>query len=242
MSLIVCRDLVKTYRLGEMEVHALRGVSLEVQAGGFVAIIGASGSGKSTLMNVIGCLDVPTGGTYELDGVDVSTLSGNQLADIRNRKIGFVFQSFNLIPRTTACENVQLPLFYRGISSREQQALAMRALARVGLAGREQHHPAQLSGGQQQRVAIARALVTNPVLILADEPTGNLDSQASREIMDTLRQLNLNERLMIILVTHEGDIARYARRVITMRDGLIVSDRAAAEVVGTPPLLHEARG
>ena len=242
MSLIVCRDLVKTYRLGEMEVHALRGVSLEVQAGGFVAIMGASGSGKSTLMNVIGCLDVPTGGTYEMDGVDVSTLSGNQLADIRNHKIGFVFQSFNLIPRTTACENVQLPLFYRGISSREQQALAMRALARVGLAGREQHHPAQLSGGQQQRVAIARALVTNPVLILADEPTGNLDSQASREIMDTLRQLNVNEGLTIILVTHEGDIARFARRVITMRDGLIVSDRAAAEAVGTPPLLHEARG
>jgi putative ABC transport system ATP-binding protein len=242
MGLIVCRDLVKTYRLGEMEVQALRGVSLEVQAGGFVAIMGASGSGKSTLMNVLGCLDVPTSGTYELDGVDVSTLSGNQLADIRNHKIGFVFQSFNLIPRTTACENVQLPLFYRGISSREQQALAMRALARVGLAGREQHHPAQLSGGQQQRVAIARALVTNPVLILADEPTGNLDSQASREIMDTLTQLNVNEGLTIILVTHEGDIARFARRAITMRDGLIVSDRAAAETIGTPPLLHEARG
>jgi putative ABC transport system ATP-binding protein len=241
MGLIVCRDLVKTYRLGEMEVHALRGVSLDVQAGGFVAVMGASGSGKSTLMNVLGCLDVPTSGTYKLDGVDVSTLSGNQLADIRNQKIGFVFQSFNLIPRTTACENVQLPLFYRGISSREQQALAMRALARVGLAGREQHHPAQLSGGQQQRVAIARALVTNPVLILADEPTGNLDSQASREIMDTLTQLNVNEGLTIILVTHEGDIARFARRVITMRDGLIVSDRATAEAVGTPPL-YEARG
>jgi putative ABC transport system ATP-binding protein len=242
MGLIVCRDLVKTYRLGEMEVHALRGVSLEVHAGGFVAIMGASGSGKSTLMNVLGCLDVPTSGTYELDGVDVSTLNGNQLADIRNHKIGFVFQSFNLIPRTTACENVQLPLFYRGISSREQQALAMRALARVGLAGREQHHPAQLSGGQQQRVAIARALVTNPVLILADEPTGNLDSQASREIMDTLRQLNINEGLTIILVTHEGDIARFARRVITMRDGLIVADQAAAETIGTSPLVHEARG
>jgi putative ABC transport system ATP-binding protein len=241
MGLIVCRDLVKTYQLGEMEVHALRGVSLEVQAGGFVAVMGASGSGKSTLMNVLGCLDVPTSGTYKLDGVDVSTLSGNQLADIRNQKIGFVFQSFNLIPRTTACENVQLPLFYRGISSREQQALAMRALARVGLAGREQHHPAQLSGGQQQRVAIARALVTNPVLILADEPTGNLDSQASREIMDTLTQLNVNEGLTIILVTHEGDIARFARRAITMRDGLIVSDRATAEAVGTPPL-YEARG
>jgi putative ABC transport system ATP-binding protein len=241
MGLIVCRDLVKTYRLGEMEVHALRGVSLDVQAGGFVAVMGASGSGKSTLMNVLGCLDVPTSGTYKLDGVDVSTLSGNQLADIRNQKIGFVFQSFNLIPRTTACENVQLPLFYRGISSREQQALAMRALARVGLAGREQHHPAQLSGGQQQRVAIARALVTNPVLILADEPTGNLDSQASREIMDTLTQLNVNEGLTIILVTHEGDIARFARRVITMRDGLIVSDRVTAEAVGTTPL-YEARG
>jgi putative ABC transport system ATP-binding protein len=242
MGLIVCRDLVKTYRLGEMEVHALRGVSLDVQAGGFVAVMGASGSGKSTLMNVLGCLDVPTSGTYELDGVDVSTLSGNQLADIRNQKIGFVFQSFNLIPRTTACENVQLPLFYRGISSREQQALAMRALARVGLAGREQHHPAQLSGGQQQRVAIARALVTNPVLILADEPTGNLDSQASREIMDTLTQLNVKEGLTIILVTHEGDIARFARRVITMRDGLIVTDRTTAEAVGVSSLVDEARG
>lgn len=240
MSLIVCRNLVKTYRLGEMEVHALQGVSLNVQAGGFVAIMGASGSGKSTLMNVLGCLDTPTSGTYELDGVDVSTLNGNQLADIRNHKIGFVFQSFNLIPRTTACENVQLPLFYRGISSREQQALAMRALARVGLAGREQHHPSQLSGGQQQRVAIARALVTNPVLILADEPTGNLDSQASREIMDTLARLNLDEGLTIILVTHETDIARFARRAITMRDGLIVADRAAAEAA--PPVLHEARG
>src|SRR2546427_3731585 len=190
MSLIVCRDLVKTYRLGEMDVHALRGVSLRIDAGGFVAVVGASGSGKSTLMNIVGCLDVPTGGKYSLEETDVSTLGENRLAEIRNSKIGFVFQNFNLITRTTAMENVQLPLFYKGIPSREQRAMALQALERVGLADRQRHHPAQLSGGQQQRVAIARALVTNPSIILADEPTGNLDSQASREIMDTLTQLN----------------------------------------------------
>lgn len=240
MSLIVCRDMVKTYRLGEMEVHALRGVSLEIQQGEFVAVMGASGSGKSTLMNIVGCLDVPSRGSYLLDGTDVSTLGGNQLADIRNRKIGFVFQSFNLIPRTTACENVQLPLFYRGMSSREQRLAAMRALERVGLAGRERHHPAQLSGGQQQRVAIARALVTNPALILADEPTGNLDSQASREIMDTLSRLNADEGMTIILVTHEVDIAQYARRVITMKDGVILSDHTTGDRLGVHPALQES--
>ena len=240
MGLIACRDLVKTYRLGEMEVHALRGVSLKIEAGEFVAIMGASGSGKSTLMNILGCLDVPTGGTYSLEGTDVSTLGENRLAEIRNSKIGFVFQNFNLITRTTAMENVQLPLFYKGIPSREQRAMALQALERVGLADRQRHHPAQLSGGQQQRVAIARALVTNPSIILADEPTGNLDSQASREIMDTLTQLN-REGITIILVTHEADIAGYARRTIMMKDGVILSDRDAGGVAIARVVPLEAR-
>jgi putative ABC transport system ATP-binding protein len=238
MSLIVCRDLVKTYRLGEMEVRALRGLSLTIEAGECVAVMGASGSGKSTLMNILGCLDVPTSGTYTLEGTDVSTLGGSHLAEVRNRKIGFVFQNFNLIARTTARENVQLPLFYRGMPASEQRALALRALQRVGLADREHHHPAQLSGGQQQRVAIARALVTNPAIILADEPTGNLDSQASREIMDTLTQLN-REGITIILVTHEADIARYARRIIMMKDGVIQSDRPAGDRFGARPAPQE---
>ena len=231
MSLIVCRKLVKTYRMGEMEVHALRGVSLEIVAGELVAVMGASGSGKSTLMNILGCLDVPTSGTYELEGIDVSTLGESRLAEIRNSKIGFVFQSFNLIPRTTALENVQLPLFYRGVSSHDQKASAVHALERVGLADRQRHHPAQLSGGQQQRVSIARALVTNPSIILADEPTGNLDSQASQEIMDTLTKLNA-EGITIILITHEADIARHARRIITMKDGMVQLDRGTTGEIG----------
>jgi len=238
MSFIVCRDLVKTYRLGEMEVRALRGISLTIEAGDCVAIMGASGSGKSTLMNILGCLDVPTSGTYALEGTDVSTLGGSRLAEIRNQKIGFVFQNFNLIPRTTSRENVQLPLFYRGMPASEQRALALRALQRVGLADREHHHPAQLSGGQQQRVAIARALVTNPAIILADEPTGNLDSQASRDIMDTLTQLN-REGITIILVTHEADIARYAHRIIMMKDGVIQSDRPTGDMFGARPAPQE---
>jgi putative ABC transport system ATP-binding protein len=232
MSLIFCQNLIKTYRLGETDVHALRGVTLKIESGDFVAIMGASGSGKSTLMNILGCLDVPTSGAYFLEGVDVATFNANRLAEIRNKKIGFVFQSFNLIPRTTAQENVQLPLFYRGVSSRDQQTLALGALGRVGLAGRERHHPSQLSGGQQQRVAIARALVTNPALILADEPTGNLDSAASREIMDILMKLNTEEGITIALVTHEADIANYARRVITMKDGVILADRAGVHTEG----------
>jgi putative ABC transport system ATP-binding protein len=240
MSLIACQDLVKTYRLGEMDVHALRGVSLTIDAGEFVAVMGASGSGKSTLMNILGCLDVPTSGTYVLEGTDVSTLGENRLAEIRNSKIGFVFQNFNLISRTTALENVQLPLFYRGIQAHEQKTLALRALGRVGLDDRARHHPAQLSGGQQQRVAIARALVTNPSIILADEPTGNLDSQASREIMETLTQLN-REGITIILVTHEADIAAYARRVITMKDGVILSDRDAGGVAVARGVPQETR-
>ncbi len=238
MSLIVCRDLVKTYRLGEMEVRALRGISLTIEPGAFVAIMGASGSGKSTLMNILGCLDIPTSGTYMLEGTDVSTLGGNSLAEVRNKKIGFVFQSFNLIARTTARENVQLPLFYRGISSREQRTLALRALERVGLAEREKHNPAQLSGGQQQRVAIARALVTNPSIILADEPTGNLDSLASQEIMDTMTQLN-REGMTVILVTHEEDNARYARRIVMVKDGIIQYDRPSSEMVGARLIPHE---
>ena len=239
MGLIVCRDLVKTYRMGEMEVYALRGVSLEIDAGELVAVMGASGSGKSTLMNILGCLDVPTSGTYELEGIDVSTLEESRLAEVRNSKIGFVFQNFNLIPRTTALENVQLPLFYRGISSRDQKASAVHALERVGLADRQRHHPAQLSGGQQQRVAIARALVTNPSIILADEPTGNLDSQASQEIMGTLMTLNA-EGITIILVTHEPDVARYARRIIMMKDGVVLSDRSNEGVAAARAVPSEA--
>lgn len=238
MALIVCRDLVKTYRLGEMDVQALRGVSLTIETGEFVAIMGASGSGKSTLMNILGCLDVPSSGAYLLEGTDVSTLDGRRLAELRNRTIGFVFQSFNLIPRTTSRENVQLPLFYRGMPAGEQRELAARALQRVGLADRAHHHPSQLSGGQQQRVAIARALVTNPAIILADEPTGNLDSQTSRDIMDMLTQVN-REGITIILVTHEEDIARYARRTILMKDGAIQSDHPTGDLLGVRATPHE---
>jgi putative ABC transport system ATP-binding protein len=224
--LIQCEGLWKIYRLGDVEVHALRGLDLSIEAGEFVAIMGSSGSGKSTLMNIIGCLDQPTKGRYWLNGVDVAALRGDQLAEIRNRQIGFVFQSFNLIPRTSALENAQLPLFYRGLSLREQRSLAAAALGRVGLSGREEHYPTQLSGGQQQRVAIARALVTQPSLLLADEPTGNLDTESSREIMAILDGLNKKEGITIILVTHEPDIATYASREIVIKDGRVLSDRA----------------
>ncbi|MCS6283842.1 MAG: ABC transporter ATP-binding protein [Nitrospira sp.] len=225
VSLIRCQDLWKVYRLGDVEVQALRGLNLTIEQGEFVAIMGSSGSGKSTLMNMLGCLDQPTRGHYWLNGVDVAGLRADELADIRNRQIGFVFQSFNLIPRTSALENAQLPLFYRGLPLREQRMLAAGALERVGLKGREQHYPTQLSGGQQQRVAIARALVTTPSLLLADEPTGNLDTESSREIMTILDRLNRDAGITVILVTHEPDIAAYAAREIVIKDGQVLTDR-----------------
>ncbi len=222
--LIVCEDLWKVYRVGDVEVQALRGLSVTINEGEFVAIMGASGSGKSTLMNVLGCLDQPSKGHYRLGGVEVEGLQPDQLAEIRNQKIGFVFQSFNLIPRTSALENAQLPLLYRGLPLKEQRALASAALERVGLTGREHHTPTQLSGGQQQRVAIARALVTSPSLLLADEPTGNLDTASSLEIMEILEGLN-RDGITVILVTHEVDIAAHAAREIVIKDGLVLSDR-----------------
>jgi len=223
--LIEIRDLVKVYSLGEVELRALDGVSLSVAKGEFVAIMGPSGSGKSTLMNLLGCLDRPTSGSYVLDGVDVSRLDGNARAEIRNAKIGFVFQSFNLLPRTTALENVELPLLYAedGIGSGDRVARAKEALRRVGLAGRERSTPSQLSGGQQQRVAIARALITAPPIILADEPTGNLDTRTSEEVIAIFQQLN-DQGETVLLITHEADIARYAKRIILLRDGKILKD------------------
>src|SRR5213595_354508 len=218
-------DVGKTYRTGEMEVLAVRGVSLEIKCGEFVALMGASGSGKSTLMNILGCLDRPTTGHYVLDGADVSGLDRDQLADIRNRKIGFVFQNFNLLPRTSAQENVELPLVYSAqrLTNAELRERADRVLASVGLAGREDHHPSQLSGGQQQRVAIARALINEPQILLADEPTGNLDSKTSVEIMGVFQKLN-EQGITIVMVTHELDIAQYCKRNLIMRDGRLVSD------------------
>jgi putative ABC transport system ATP-binding protein len=232
VPLIVCQDVWKIYRLGDVEVQALRGVSLRIDRGEFVAVMGSSGSGKTTLMNILGCLDTPTKGAYWLEGRDITAASADELAEIRNRKIGFVFQNFSLIPRTTAWENVQLPLFYRGIPFREQRRQAGAALARVGLAGREHHHPAQLSGGQQQRVAIARALVASPAILLADEPTGNLDTESSREIMEILASLNRDEGLTIVLVTHEAEIAAYASRELLVKDGQIVGDRSLRRLSG----------
>jgi putative ABC transport system ATP-binding protein len=219
------RGLTKVYHLGEVDVRALDGVDLHVEEGDFIAIMGPSGSGKSTLMNIIGCLDRPTAGTYVLDGADVSSLSRDQRAIIRNAKIGFVFQSFNLLARTSAMENVELPLLYGdlALSKKQRQEAAREALHRVGLAGREGNYPSQLSGGQQQRVAIARALVTNPAILLADEPTGNLDSRTSVEIMAIFQELN-DEGKTVVLITHEPDIAQHAKRVVTVRDGLIQQD------------------
>jgi putative ABC transport system ATP-binding protein len=219
-------DLKKTYRMGETEVHALQGVSLNVSFGEFLAVMGPSGSGKSTLMNIIGCLDRPTSGQYILEGVNVSALDRDRRAEIRNDKIGFVFQNFNLLPRTSALENVELPLIYsmkHRLNDVQMRERAKECLERVGLEGRGEHLPSQLSGGQQQRVAIARALVNDPAIVLADEPTGNLDTKTSEEVMETLQTLN-EEGKTIVLITHELDIAKFAKRVITLRDGLVVSD------------------
>ena len=231
---IELRQITKVYRMGQVDVLALRGVSLTVERGDFVAIMGASGSGKSTMMNIIGCLDVPTRGRYWLDGVDVRELDERALARIRNRKIGFVFQSYNLIPRTTALANVELPLAYAGFTARERARRAKGALEAVGLGDRLDHFPNEMSGGQQQRAAVARAIVTNPALVLADEPTGNLDTASSRDIMDIFSLLNAQRRT-VVLITHETDIAAYAKRVIRLRDGMVTSDERQAPVDAPPP-------
>jgi putative ABC transport system ATP-binding protein len=224
---ISIRNLVKTYVVGEVEVRALRGVSIDVQRGEFLSVTGPSGSGKSTLMHILGCLDRPTSGQYILDGQDVSRMSKDELADARNHNIGFVFQGFNLLSRTTALDNVELPLLYRGrMRAAERHKRAMGALTSVGLAERAGHHPNQLSGGQQQRVAIARALISNPSILLADEPTGNLDTRTSVEVMGIFQRLNLERGITVLLITHEPDIAEYGSRIIACRDGVIVSDKA----------------
>jgi len=242
--LIEIESLVRTYILGEFEVHALRGVSLKVTHGEFAAIMGASGSGKSTFMNILGCLDKPTKGSYSLEGIDIGKLARDELALIRNKKIGFVFQGFNLLSRTSALENVELPLFYNSVSNKLRVEKSMEALKKVGLEERAYHYPNQLSGGQQQRVAIARALVNNPSIVLADEPTGNLDSRTSVEVMEIFQSLN-EQGITIILVTHEPDIAAFAKRLIVFRDGKIKSDKLnadpkiASEVIKSIPLIDE---
>jgi putative ABC transport system ATP-binding protein len=241
---ITVEHLTKTYQLGEIEVHALRGVSVQVNKGEFVAIMGASGSGKSTFMNILGCLDKPTKGKYVLDGLDVGSLSRDQLAQIRNHKIGFVFQGFNLLSRTSAIENVELPLLYGSTPSKVRNEKAIHALEQVGLADRIDHYPNQLSGGQQQRVAIARALVNDPSIILADEPTGNLDSRTSVEVMDIFQKLN-DKGITILLVTHEPDIAEFSRRQIIFKDGRVKTDKtnttrkSAVEVLKDLPAIDE---
>jgi putative ABC transport system ATP-binding protein len=224
MALIEARDIAKVYHLGDIDLEVLKSVSATIDRGEFVAIMGPSGSGKSTFMNILGCLDQPTGGKHLMEGVDVGRLSRDELAEIRNKKIGFVFQGFNLLSRTSALENVELPMLYNGHSARERRERAMAALKSVGLEGREDHHPNQLSGGQQQRVAIARALVNEAPIILADEPTGNLDTKTSVEIMELFVKLNREAGITVILVTHEPDIATYSKRIIRFLDGIIVSD------------------
>ena len=230
MAVISVRDLTKTYVVGEVRVEALRGVTVDIEGGEFVSATGSSGSGKSTFMHILGCLDHPTSGQYVLDGTDVSTLSGDALAAIRNKKIGFVFQGFNLLARTTALDNVELPLLYRAGSGRtsDRHKRAMQVLDAVGLGDRAHHYPNQLSGGQQQRVAIARALINEPSILLADEPTGNLDSRTSIEVMGIFQRLNRERGITILLITHEHDIAEYGTRIITFRDGRIVQDHAVA--------------
>lgn len=243
-ALIQIDHLTKVYHLGEVDVHALRGISVHISKGEFVAIMGASGSGKSTFMNILGCLDKPTKGTYILEGIDVGKLTRDELAAIRNKKIGFVFQGFNLLSRTSALENVELPLFYCSISNKLRKTKAIDAIERVGLGDRVHHYPNQLSGGQQQRVAIARSLVNDPSIILADEPTGNLDSRTSVEVMGVFQELN-NHGITIILVTHEPDVAKFAKRHIVFRDGKIRSDKinanpsVASEVIRDLPVIDD---
>ncbi len=232
MPLIEAREITKVYCIGDVEVNALSSVSLTLEKGEFVAIMGPSGSGKSTFMNILGCLDKPTGGKYLLEDMDVSNLDRDERAGLRNSKIGFVFQGFNLLSRTSALENVELPMLYNGLSASDRRGRAMAALKSVGLEGREDHHPNQLSGGQQQRVAIARALVNNAPIILADEPTGNLDTKTSAEIMGLFVKLNVESDITVIFVTHEADIAAYSRRIIKFRDGRIISDEHKSVVTG----------
>ena len=236
-AVIDVRAVSKTYRLGEIRVHALRGVSLRIERGDFVAIMGSSGSGKSTLMNILGCLDVPTSGRYLIDGMDSSHLDEDELSDLRNRKLGFVFQSFNLVPRTAALANVELPLAYAGLPRAERRRRATLALTSVGMANRLHHLPSELSGGQQQRVAVARAIVTNPALVLADEPTGNLDSHSTEDVLRIFARLNLEGRT-VVLITHEPDVAGQAKRVIRLSDGEIVEDHRSHGVHDHPPILH----
>ena len=236
MAFLEAHDLQRIYPSDGLAVHALRGVALNVERGSFVAIMGPSGSGKSTLANILGCLDRPTAGSYRFDGTEVSTLDRDALAALRNQRIGFVFQSFQLLPRTPAVENVELPLVYRGLAAGERRARAQEALTQLGLAGKERKHPTQLSGGEQQRVAIARALVGEPSLLLADEPTGNLDSHASAELMGLLQRLNAERQLTILLITHEPDVAAYAQRLLIIRDGLIADDRPVTQrTIAVPP-------
>jgi putative ABC transport system ATP-binding protein len=227
-AVIEIQDLVKDYRVGEMVVHVLKGISFKIERGDFVSIMGPSGSGKSTLMNILGCLDKPTSGTYTLDGISVGNLNRDQLAEIRNKKIGFVFQQFNLLARTSATENVELPMMYTDVPARERRERAMKALLAVGLAGREEHQPSQLSGGQQQRVAIARSLVNDPSIILADEPTGALDSRTSIEIMAIFQRLNREKGITMIVVTHDPDVATYSNRSIHFKDGTLRLDERLA--------------
>jgi putative ABC transport system ATP-binding protein len=237
---IVVVDISKTYELGPIKVRALRQVSLEIARGDFVAIMGSSGSGKSTLMNILGCLDLPTSGRYEIDGVDVRDMDEDELSDLRNRKIGFVFQSYNLVARTSALANVELPLAYAGLDRHTRRERASQALAAVGMAKRLHHQPSELSGGQQQRVAVARALVTNPTLILADEPTGNLDSRSTEDVLRVFSALN-EEGRTVVLITHEPDVAAQAKRVITLSDGRVIDDHRRTGVNAPPPALQRQK-